>query len=71
MDRATFLAFTLGSGSILNIVPATPFEKLVPRDTFNKRLHADFQRVGGDVRRAFLDLKSESADESQAQHHTT
>lgn len=71
MDRATLLEFRLGSGSILNIVPATPFESLVPRETFNKRLHADFQRVGDDVRRAFEELKSESADESQARHHTT
>ena len=65
MDRSTFFALTLSSGSILNVVPAVSFGEWVPQEPVNGRIYADFQRVGVDLHRAFVKLGTELANEPQ------
>lgn len=62
-ERETLVAFTLSSGSILNVVPAVSFGERVPRGPVNGRVHSDFQRVGTDLHQAFDKLGTEMAYE--------
>ena len=66
-ERETLVAFTLSSGSILNVVPAVSFGEWVPQGLANWRVYSDFQRVGADLHQAFDKLGTEMAYESQAQ----
>ena len=48
-------------GSVLDIAPTSNCARLVPRESFNERLHADFQRVGGALRHGIDTFKKETS----------
>ena len=58
-------SYCRGAGSVLDLAPRTDCSRLVPRESFNRRLEADFRRVGGTLRKAVDTMREEtSLDES-------
>ena len=53
-------------GSILDIAPETQYEQFMPRESFNERLRASFERTGLAIRHA-MDTKT---DEQGTQENT-
>ena len=54
-----------GAGSVLDLAPRTDCARLVPRESFNDRLEANFRRVGDTLRKAVDTIREEtSLDES-------
>ena len=53
-------------GSILDIAPETQYEQFLPRESFNERLRASFERTGLAIRHA-MDMKT---DEHGTQENT-
>lgn len=62
------LAAVRGAGSLLEIASTTPYERLLPNESFDERLRADFLRVGGAMRQA-MDADG-TANESESQRET-
>jgi len=57
----TLVTFSRGAGSILDIAPTSNSGRLVPRRSFNQRIHADFGRVGVALRHGIDTVKEETS----------
>ena len=50
-----------GAGSVLDIAPTSSYAYLVPRESFNERLRANFHRVGGALRQGIVAVETEAS----------
>ena len=57
----TLVAYCHDAGSILDVAATSRCVRLVPRESFNERLRADFDRVGGAIRHGMNGLKEETS----------
>lgn len=57
------VTYSRGLGSVLDIAPTSNCIQLVPRESFNERLHADFLRVGGALRHGIDTFKKETSQD--------
>ena len=62
------LAAVRGAGSLLEIASSTSYERLLPNESFDERLRADFLRLGGAMRQA-MDAEG-TANETPPQRET-
>ena len=71
--KRVFVSYLQGAGSILEIVVPSTYWHLVPRESFNMRLEADFHRVGGAIRHG-MDIwnkeKTQGREQEQASLRT-
>ena len=65
------VSYTQGAGSVLDLVPRVNCARLVPRETFNDRLEADFRRVGGTLRKAVDTFREETSPNESPKARST
>ena len=70
--RAVFLSYCRGAGSVLDLVSKAKCGHFVPaRGSFNQRLEADFQRVGGALRFGIDTLTTEASQNAGRNREST
>ena len=71
--KRVFISYLQGAGSILEIVPPSTYWHLVPRESFNMRLEADFHRVGRAIHHSmgvWNEEKTQDRDQKRASLRT-
>ena len=65
------VSYSRGAGSVLDIAPTWNCARLVPRESFNERLQADFLRVGGALRYGIDTFKKETSQDGASKSSQT